>query len=153
MIYNPDDDQRWMRLAIKEAELALAENEVPIGAILVKDDQMVLADHNRTRQNSNALAHAEKLIIDKITASGTKYLQDYTLYVTLEPCLMCAGMLICGRLGRLVFAASDSKAGVVGSVYNVLQDKQFNHHPLVTKGIMSEEAGAMLKDFFQAKRI
>ncbi len=146
-------DKHWMALAISEAEIATQEDEVPIGAVLVKDNQLIIAEHNRTRQNNNPLAHAEKLIIDKITASGTKYLQDYTLYVTLEPCMMCAGMLIWSRLGRLVFAAHDPKAGAVGSIYNVLKDKQFNHRPLVTSGVMKDEAGALLKLFFQSKRV
>jgi tRNA(adenine34) deaminase len=147
------NDLKWMSIAMQEAKSALAEDEVPIGAVLVKDNQLVLAEHNRTRQTANPLAHAEKLIIDNITASGIKFLQDYTLYVTLEPCLMCAGMLIWSRLGRLVFAARDPKAGAVGSVYNVLLDKQFNHHPEVTAGLMKDEAGDLLKQFFQSKRL
>jgi len=152
MISNLSDDRHWMSAAIQEAELALAEDEVPIGAVLVKDNQLILAEHNRTRQTANPLAHAEKLMIDKITASGIKFLQNYTLYVTLEPCLMCAGMLIWSRLGRLVFAANDPKAGAVGSVYNVLLDKQFNHHPEVTYGVMKDEASDLLRKFFQSKR-
>jgi tRNA(adenine34) deaminase len=148
-----ETDLHWMSLAMQEAELAASEDEVPIGAVLIKDNELILAEHNRTSQQHNPLAHAEKLIIDKIMSSGIKFLQDYTLYVTLEPCLMCAGMLIWSRLGRLVFAAPDPKAGAVGSVYNVLKDKQFNHHPLVTSGVLSEEAGLLLKNFFQSKRV
>lgn len=147
------DDRYFMSLAIAEAEQAYKEDEVPIGAVLVKDNQVVCKDHNRTNQLQNPLAHAEKLIIDKITSTGIKFLNDYTLYVTLEPCMMCSGMLIWCRLGRLVFAAFDSKAGCVGSVYNVLKDKQLNHNPEVTSGIMAEEASALLTDFFKSKRL
>ncbi len=145
-------DMQFMSLAMSEAELAKLEDEIPIGAVLIKDNLVVCKDHNRTNQLQNPLAHAEKLIIDKITSTGIKFLTDYTLYVTLEPCMMCSGMLIWSRLGRLVFAAFDPKAGCVGSVYNVLKDKQLNHNPEVISGIMAEEASALLKDFFKSKR-
>ncbi len=141
-----------MELALQQARIALQEDEIPVGAVLVNDGVLVLADHNRTRQLAHPLAHAEKLIIDKILLSKIKYLQDYSLYVTLEPCLMCAGMLIWARLGTLVFGASDPKAGAVGSVYNVLQDKSFNHHPAVLRGVLETGCSALLKEFFQTKR-
>jgi len=141
-----------MELALQQARIALQEDEIPVGAVLVNDGVLVLADHNRTRQLAHPLAHAEKLIIDKILLSKIKYLQDYSLYVTLEPCLMCAGMLIWARLGTLVFGASDPKAGAVGSVYNVLQDKSFNHHPAVLRGVLETGCSALLKEFFQARR-
>lgn len=141
-----------MTLAMDQAKLAFAEDEIPVGAVLVKDNQIVAADHNRTRQLHNPLAHAEKLIIDKVLSDGEKYLSDYTLYVTLEPCMMCAGMLVWSRLGCLVYGAADPKAGCVGSVYNVLCDAHFNHHPLIRKGVLAEEAGDLLKEFFRGKR-
>ena len=146
------DHRVWMRLALEEARLAAAEDEIPVGAVLVKDGELIAADHNRTRQLKDPLAHAEKLIIDKILASKIKYLQDYTLYVTLEPCLMCAGMMIWSRLGTLVFGASDPKAGAVGSIYNVLADKSFNHHPRIVRGVLEEDCAALLRDFFQSRR-
>jgi len=152
MIQTGIDDSKFMAIALDEARLALAEDEVPIGAVLVKDNLIVVQNHNRTRQLNNPLDHVEKLIVDQVLSDGEKYLQDYTLYVTLEPCLMCAGMLIWSRLGRLVYAARDSKAGCVGSIYNVLKDNQFNHHPEVCCGVMSEAAGVLLKDFFRSKR-
>ncbi len=142
----------WMRLALDEARRAASEDEIPVGAVLVKDGELVAAQHNRTRQFADPLAHAEKLLIDKILASKIKYLQDYTLYVTLEPCLMCAGMMIWSRLGTLVFGASDPKAGAVGSIYNVLADKSFNHHPRIVRGVLEEDCAALLKDFFQSRR-
>jgi tRNA(adenine34) deaminase len=141
-----------MRLALDEARRAASEDEIPVGAVLVKDGELVAAQHNRTRQFADPLAHAEKLLIDKILASKIKYLQDYTLYVTLEPCLMCAGMMIWSRLGTLVFGASDPKAGAVGSIYNVLADKSFNHHPRIVRGLLEEDCAALLKDFFQSRR-
>lgn len=142
----------YMQLALSEARLAALEGEVPVGAVLVKDGAVVLQEHNRTKQLANPLAHAEKLIIDKISASGAVYLSDYALYVSLEPCLMCAGMMIWCRLGSLVFGASDPKSGAVGSVYNVLKDKSFNHHPRVIGGVLKDEAAALLSDFFKAIR-
>ncbi|NLK50768.1 MAG: nucleoside deaminase [Candidatus Cloacimonetes bacterium] len=147
-----EQDLYWMQEALKEAQQALAEDEIPVGAVLVKDGTLILGDHNRTRQRQNPLAHAEKLIIDQIMLTDAKYLYDYTLYVTLEPCLMCAGIIIHSRMGRLVFGARDAKTGVVGSIYNVLADKHFNHHPVVTRGVMELECSALLKGFFAAKR-
>lgn len=142
----------WMELALQEARKAALENEIPVGAVLVKDGSLVAAEHNRTRQYSDPLAHAEKLLIDKILASKIKYLQEYTLYVSLEPCLMCAGMMIWSRLGTLVFGASDPKAGAVGSIYNVLADKSFNHHPAVVRGVLEADCAGLLKEFFQKRR-
>lgn len=142
----------WMQLAFEEARAAVTENEIPVGAVLVRDGKIIAAEHNRTRQYANPLAHAEKLLIDKILASEIKYLQEYTLYVTLEPCLMCAGMMIWSRLGTLVFGASDPKAGSVGSIYNVLADKSFNHHPKVIRGVLEVDCASLLRDFFRERR-
>jgi len=142
----------WMELALNEAKLAAGEDEIPVGAVLVKGSELILADHNRTRQMQNPLAHAEKLIIDKITSSKIKYLQDYTLYVSLEPCLMCAGMMIWSRLGALVIGAEEPKSGCAGSVYNVLRNKSFNHEVKIIRGIMKEESAALLQEFFRSKR-
>ena len=142
----------WMKLALDEARQAALEDEIPVGAVLVKGDELILREHNRTAQTANPLAHAEKLIIDKILESKIKYLQDYRLYVTLEPCLMCAGTMIWSRLGMLVYGARDPKGGAVGSIYNVLRDKSLNHHPQVIYGIMEDECAQVLKSFFQAKR-
>ncbi len=144
--------ETFMREAISEAKLAAAENEVPIGAVLVCDGVIVAREHNRTKQLHNPLAHAEKLLVDKMCVSEAVFLTDYTLYVSLEPCLMCAGMLIWSRLGTLVFGAKDPKAGVVGSVYNVLKDKSFNHHPTVVAQVLEAECSALLSDFFKSKR-
>ncbi len=142
----------WMRLALEQAYQAAEEDEIPIGAVLVRGNELIDAEHNRTRQLQNPLAHAEKLLIDKILASQIKYLHEYRLYVTLEPCLMCAGYMIWSRLGTLVYGARDPKAGAVGSIYNVLKDKSFNHHPEVVSGVFATECGAILRDFFHKKR-
>jgi len=147
-----DIHKKWMEVALDEARQALKEDEIPVGAVLVKDNKLILREHNRTRQYANPLAHTEKIIIDRILSSEIKYLYDYTLYVVLEPCIMCAGMMILSRLGTLVYGASDPKAGAVGSVYNVLADKSFNHHPKVISGILEEDCSALLKVFFQNKR-
>jgi tRNA(adenine34) deaminase len=144
--------EHWMELALGEARQAVAEDEIPVGAVLIKDGELILSNHNRTRQLSDPLAHAEKLIIDKILSSNIKYLQDYCLYVTLEPCLMCAGMMIWSRLGTLVYGAPDPKAGAVGSIYNVLADKNFNHQPEIHRGVFEEESSRLLKSFFQERR-
>lgn len=141
-----------MSIALEEARLAALEDEIPVGAVLVREGELVLRDHNRTRQLANPLAHAEKLLVDKILLSKIKYLQDYSLYVTLEPCLMCAGALIWSRIGRLVIGARDPKAGAVGSIYNVLTDKSFNHHPEIVRGVLEADSSAILKGFFARKR-
>jgi tRNA(adenine34) deaminase len=145
-------DKEWMQFAYQEAQKALEEGEIPIGAVLVKDDRLIYADHNRTKQLQNPLAHAEKLIIDKISLSGETYFHDYRLYVTLEPCTMCAGMLIWSRIGTVVFGAFDEKAGAVGSIYNVLKNKSFNHNPEIISGVLAEECKSILVDFFKTKR-
>ncbi|MDZ4182591.1 MAG: tRNA adenosine(34) deaminase TadA [Candidatus Cloacimonadaceae bacterium] len=149
---NTSEHAYWMDKALQQAMLARDRDEIPVGAVLVKDGILILAEHNRTRENDNPLAHAEKLIVDKILSRKIKYLYEYSLYVTLEPCLMCAGSLIWSRLGTLVFGASDPKAGAVGSIYNVLTDKSFNHHPVVVRGVMESQCSSLLSEFFKKKR-
>jgi len=141
----------WMYLALQQAQTAFDADEVPVGAVLVRGDQLILSAHNRTNLQDNPLAHAEMLILNQMQESE-KYLQAYTLYVTLEPCLMCSGAIILSRLGRLVYGCHDSKTGVVGSVYNVMTDKHFNHHPEVISGVLAKECGELLKTFFKNKR-
>lgn len=147
-----NSDNYWMQIALQEAEIAKSADEVPIGAVLVKNDRLVARAHNRTNECRNSLAHAEKLVIEKALEQGEKYLYDYTLYVTVEPCLMCAGMIILARVGRLVFGCYDAKAGAVGSIYNVLLDKSFNHHPDITQGVLAEECSTIITKFFRTKK-
>ena len=145
-------DEYWMNLALEHAKSAFQQNEVPIAALLVKDDKLVAKAHNKTRELNDNLAHAEKLVIEEVINLGVKFLYDYTLYVTVEPCLMCAGIIIWSRVGRVVYAAPDIKAGAVGSIYNVLLDKSFNHHPKLTFGVLENEAKKLMQDFFSGKR-
>jgi tRNA(adenine34) deaminase len=151
-MYKEYSNEYWMNYALEQARLALQEDEVPIGAILVKDNKIVAADHNRTRQTNNNLAHAEKLVIEQIIESSEKFLYDYALYVTVEPCLMCAGTIIWSRVGKIVFGCYDPKAGAVGSIYNALLDKNFNHHPVVVSGILAQKCSDLIVKFFKNKR-
>ncbi len=145
-------NEDWMNLAIEEARSAFVENEVPIGAVLVGNNELLYCDHNRTNQIKNPLAHAEILVIKAAIRAGHKYLQDYTLYVTVEPCLMCAGAIIWSRIGRVVFGCYDPKAGAVGSIYNALQDKNYNHIPVVVSGILADQCSRLMQEFFRLKR-
>ncbi|MBN1948691.1 MAG: nucleoside deaminase, partial [Candidatus Cloacimonetes bacterium] len=140
MVPVSDTDSNWMQAALEEAGAALRSDEIPIGAVLVQKNSVLAADHNRTREMNDPLAHAEKLVIEKVLKSGTKYLQDCTLYITVEPCLMCAGMIIWSRVGRVVYGCSDPKAGCAGSIYNALQDRNFNHQPELISGVLATES-------------
>ena len=146
------DDKYWMGIALEEAIKATEEDEIPVGAVLISDNEIKARNHNRTRQLNDPTAHAEKLVIKEIIKKGEKFLYDYTLYVTLEPCSMCAGVLVLARLGRLVFGAYDPKSGAVGSIFNIPADKQLNHNPQITGGVYGEESSALLTEFFKTKR-
>ncbi len=146
------DNEYWMKIALEEAQIAFDEDEVPVGAVLIKDNELVARNHNRTKQLRNPLAHAEKLVIEEILSRDKIFLYEYKLFVTLEPCLMCSGILIWSRIGELIFGAYDRKAGCVGSIYNVLKDRNFNHHPKITANILAEESSELLRRFFQQKR-
>jgi len=149
---NKYPDEYWMKFAIYEARSAFQENEVPIGAILVKNNKLVASAHNRTNATNDGLAHAEKLVIEEAIASGDKFLNDYSLYVTVEPCLMCAGIIIWSRIGKVVFSCYDEKAGAAGSIYNTLLDKNLNHNPELVSGVCEAECSKLMKDFFKSKR-
>ena len=122
---------------------------IPVGAVIVKNNNIIYA----ARNGHGAIEHAEKLCIEHALGESDGYLLDCTLYVTLEPCAMCAGMMIWSRLGRLVIGAMDPKTGAVGSVYNLLRDKQMNHHPQVSTGVMQTECSKLLTGFFREKRL
>ncbi|MDD3049656.1 MAG: nucleoside deaminase [Candidatus Cloacimonetes bacterium] len=148
-----DRDFQWMKLALQLAKEAFDKDEVPVGAVLIRDGtELLAADHNRTAELKNSLAHAEKLVIERALQDGLKYLSDCTLYVTLEPCIMCSGLIILSRIPRIIFGAHDSKAGCVGSIYNALRNKDFNWNPEVCSGLLAEESAALLRDFFKKKR-
>jgi tRNA(adenine34) deaminase len=141
----------WMKHALHEAFVAFSKDEVPVGAVLVKDNKLMIREHNNTNMRNNPLAHAEMLILNEIQ-SQEKYLSDYTLYITLEPCLMCGGAIILSRVGEVVYGCHDPKTGVINSIYQVMTDSHFNHHPNVIFGIMEKECSDILKKFFKGKR-
>ncbi|MFO8174011.1 MAG: tRNA adenosine(34) deaminase TadA [Gemmatimonadota bacterium] len=146
-------DALWMARALEQARLAAVMGEVPVGAVLVKDGGLMAEGHNLTATLSDPTAHAETVVIRKGAArQGDWRLEETTLYVTLEPCTHCCGAIVLGRIPRVVFGASDPKAGMAGSLGNLLQDPRLNHRALVTPGILSEASGALLRDFFRQRR-
>lgn len=148
-----ESDQILMRAALAEARAAAAAGEVPIGAILVANGAIVSRGQNRVLRDCDPTAHAEVVALRAAAqAVGNYRLVDCELYVSLEPCAMCAGAMIHARLGRLIYGASDPKAGAAGSVLEVLNHPRLNHQMAVTSGILAEECGALLRDFFRERR-
>jgi tRNA(adenine34) deaminase len=146
-------DTEWMQLAIAEARRAAALGEVPVGAVVVADGVLVAKAHNRRELDRDPLAHAELLAIRYAAfALGCWRLSGCTLYVTLEPCVMCAGAVVNARIDRLVFGASDPKAGAAGSLFDIARDGRLNHRAEVVAGVEAEVSAALLKDFFLARR-
>jgi tRNA(adenine34) deaminase len=146
-------DQEAMQAALAEARLAAEAGEVPIGAVVVREGRIIGRGQNSLLRNLDPTAHAEIVAMrDAARAIGNYRLVGCTLYVTLEPCAMCAGAMIHARLDRLVYAAADPKAGACGSVLSVLNHPQLNHQMQVEKGIAAEEAGEMLRGFFRERR-
>jgi tRNA(adenine34) deaminase len=146
-------DEEAMAFAVEEAEGAAATGEVPVGAIVVAQDQIIGRAHNRRETDSDPTAHAEILALRAAaSALGTWRLSDATLYVTLEPCPMCAGALVAARVARLVFGATDPKAGACGSLYNLCVDPRLNHELPVTAGVLAEQCGNLLSAFFEQRR-
>src|SRR6476661_5199275 len=142
-----------MRAAIREALAAADADEVPVGCVIVHDGLIVGRGHNQTEGLQDATAHAEIVAIGAASnALGSWRLSDCTLYVTLEPCAMCAGAIVLARLSRLVVGASDPKAGACGSVLDVIREPRLNHRVEVTAGVRAEECGALLREFFARKR-
>ena len=143
-----------MTLALKEAEKAFQEDEVPIGAVLVSHEgEVIAADHNRTRQNNDPTAHAEILVLRKAAQALNNFrLPGIILYVTIEPCLMCAGAVIQARVDQVVFGTADPKAGALGSLYDVSKDGRVNHRFEVVSGILETECRDLLQNFFEVRR-
>lgn len=142
-----------MELALAEARQAAAAGEVPVGALVVRDGALVARSSNRTLRDQDPTAHAETLALRAASrAVGGWRLTDCALYVTLEPCAMCAGALVLSRVERVVFGAWDEKAGMAGSVGDLLRHPRLNHRPEVLGGVLEAEAGALLRDFFAARR-
>jgi tRNA(Arg) A34 adenosine deaminase TadA len=146
-------DERWMAAALEEARAAEGAGEVPVGAVIVRDDAILARAGNRTFRDQDPTGHAEALAIRAAAAEvGSWRLDGCTLYVTLEPCAMCAGAIVLARLDRVVFGAWDPKAGMAGSVADLLRHPRLNHQPEVLAGVGSAEASAMLTKFFRARR-
>ncbi len=143
-------DEKYMQMALRQAQSAALAGNIPIGAVLVKEDKVLAATANGDK--SNRLAHAEKLVIESLISQGEIYFYDYTLYVTLEPCVMCAGIIQWARVGTVVYGASDPKSGAMGSLYDIAADRRLNHNPIVRKGVLAKECGDILRDYFRKKR-
>jgi tRNA(adenine34) deaminase len=148
-----EPDRHWMKAALREAEAALDEGEVPVGAVVVKEGVLLGKGHNMVEQLRDATAHAEMIAITAACqALGEKYLEGCTLYVTLEPCPMCAGAIVWSRVPRLVFGAFDEKTGSCSTLYNIPRDPRLGHAIEIVSGIEADAAAGLLSDFFRAKR-
>lgn len=146
-------DEKFMRFALEQAEIAAQEEEVPIGAVVVCDGEIIASAYNRRELDHNPSAHAEFLAMQEASQKlGRWRLSGCTVYVTLEPCLMCAGLMINARIDRCVFGASDPKGGAIGTLFDVSHDSRLNHSFAVTGGVLSDEAAAQLKAFFKIRR-
>jgi tRNA(adenine34) deaminase len=147
------EDERYIRNALDLAREAVKRNEVPIGALIVRGDSIVSAATNRTVRDQDPTAHAELLAIREAAAKLDRWrLDDCTLYVTLEPCAMCAGAIVLSRIKRVVFGAWDEKAGMAGSVVDLLRHPRLNHRPEVKAGVLAAECAALLGEFFRTQR-
>ena len=147
------EDERYMKEAIKQAKKAYALDEVPIGCVIVQDNKIIARGYNRRNTDKNALAHAEISAIKKASKkTGDWRLEDCTMYVTLEPCQMCAGAIVQSRMKKVVIGAMNPKAGCAGSIINILQMKQFNHQVEMENGILEKECADMLSTFFKELR-
>jgi len=146
-------DEYFMKQALLQAELAFEENEVPIGAVVVHENRIIGRAHNQREQLNDPTAHAEVLALTQASAAlGTWRLTGATMYVTLEPCPMCAGALVNARVDRLVYGADDTKAGACGTLWNLVQSEKLNHRMQVIRGLMADECRDILQEFFRRKR-
>jgi tRNA(adenine34) deaminase len=146
-------DEYFMRLALREARRALEHDDVPIGAVAVRAGEVIGAGHNEREVRQDPTAHAELIALREAAhAVGGWRVLETVLYVTLEPCAMCAGAIVLARIPRVVFGAADPKAGAAGSVLDVLDEERLNHRPEVAGGLLAGECGALLKEFFTARR-
>ncbi len=146
-------DLRWMAQALEQAQAAQALGEVPVGAVLVREDTVLGVGFNRPISGCDPTAHAEVVALRAAAADAGNYrLPGSTLYVTLEPCAMCAGAIVQARVQRVVFGARDPRAGAAGSVFDVFGERRLNHRPAVTEGVMAEACGDLLRAFFRRRR-
>ena len=146
-------DEWFMNLALREAERALGHDDVPIGAVVVHDGEVIGAGHNERELREDPTAHAEVLALREAAAKlGSWRVLDSVLYVTLEPCAMCAGAIVLARVPRIVYAATDPKAGAAGSIMNLLDHPRLNHRPEVAGGLLAEESAELIREFFRTRR-
>jgi tRNA(adenine34) deaminase len=146
-------DEEHMRMALAEAEKAAAEGETPVGAVLVIGDQVITTAHNMRETWQDPTAHAESIVLRDASARLSRWrLPDATVFVTMEPCLMCAGALVLARIGRLVYGCRDPRAGALGSVYDVVRDGRLNHVYRITPGVLEAECRSVLQGFFEKLR-
>jgi tRNA(adenine34) deaminase len=147
------EDERWMQHALAEAKKAGQEDEVPVGAVVVRDGRILGRGHNRTEGLQDPTAHAEILAIGAAASALKSWrLEGASIYVTVEPCSMCAGALVLTRMKRLIFGARDPKAGACGSVLNIVQNPRLNHRLEITEGVLADEASQLLRKFFRRLR-
>jgi tRNA(adenine34) deaminase len=147
------NDKFYMNEALKEAQKAFKEDEVPVGAVAVYKNQIIGRGHNRTEHLQDPTAHAEIIAITAAAnALGSWRLEEVTVYTTIEPCIMCAGALVLARVKKIVFGARDEKFGGCGSIFDIVGEKKLNHQVEVVEGVMSQQAAAMMKEFFEKKR-
>ena len=146
-------DEKWMQIALNEANLAMNENEIPVGAVLVKNGKLIAQSHNQSIRTNDPTAHAEIQLLRKAGEQQKNYrLIGSTIYVTLEPCTMCFGAMVHARIERIVFGASDPKTGVCGSCINLNKENFFNHKIAITGGVLENESSELLKLFFKSRR-
>jgi tRNA(adenine34) deaminase len=153
MLKNDDKDIELMQEALREAEIAYSHQEVPIGAVVVYQNKIIVRTHNRKEELQDPTAHAEIFALQEAARYlGSWHLEDLDLYVTLEPCPMCAYAMLQARIKRLIFGTPDPKAGAAGSIINIVQDKRFNHQIEVVSGVLEKECSLILQKFFKERR-
>ncbi|MEA2522699.1 MAG: tRNA(adenine34) deaminase [Actinomycetota bacterium] len=146
-------DERWMRAALDAARECETSDDVPVGAVIVRGEELLATAGNRRELHRDPTAHAEILALrEAANATGSWHLEGCTLYVTLEPCAMCAGAIVLARVDRVVFGAADPKAGFAGSLGNLVQDARLNHRPELTGGVLADESSDLLRRFFRTRR-
>lgn len=145
--------EKFMRIALKEASKSLKNEDVPVGCIIVKNNEIISKAYNQIEKTGNPLKHAEIIAIEKaVKKIGYKHLLDCDIYVTLEPCSMCAGAIVLSRAKRVIYGASDFKTGACGSLLNIINNDKLNHRCKLISGVLKEECGKLLKDFFKDLR-
>jgi tRNA(adenine34) deaminase len=154
MVTKKENDETLMQLAIEQAKIAEENGDVPIGAVIVYQNQIIGKAYNQREQLKDPTAHAEIIALTQAAAAlESRHLSGCTMYVTLEPCPMCAGALVLARIDRLVYGCDDPKSGACGSLYNIVRDGRLNHRLEVTSGVLADECAKQLQDFFQKKRL